>query len=78
MYAVETWVAKAAPEENPPRVMELESMDKTVGKAFPSDGGGRGTQPFAVKKSPKRLQIKSLACMLSEIQNYSKCVCLLL
>ena len=68
MY-LKTWVAKQAPEENPPRVMEFESMDKTVGKMFPSDGGGKGTQPFAVKKSPKRLQIKSLACMLSEIQN---------
>ena len=30
MYAVETWVEKAAPEENPPRVMVLESMDETV------------------------------------------------
>ena len=49
--------------------MELESMDETVGKVFPSDGGGKGTQPFAAKKSPKRLQIKSLVCMLSEIQN---------
>ena len=73
-----TCVEKAAPEENPPRVMELESMDETVGKVFPSDGGGKGTQPFAVKKSPKRLQIKSLACMLSEIQNETKCICLLL
>ena len=65
---LKTWLEKLAPEENPPRVMELESMDETVGKVFP-DGGGVGTQPFAVKKSPKRLQIKSLACMLFEIQN---------
>ena len=65
---LKTWDEKLAPEENPPRVMELASMDETVGKVFP-DGGGVGTQPFAVKKSPKRLQIKSLACMLSEIQN---------
>ena len=74
---LETWDEKLAPEENPPRVMELASMDETVGKVFP-DGGGVGTQPFAVKKSPKRLQIKSLACMLSEIQNETKCICLLL
>ena len=33
---LKTWVEKAAPEENPPRVMELESIDKTVGKVFPS------------------------------------------
>ena len=65
---LKTWLEKLAPEENPPRVMELESMDETVGKVFP-DGGGVGTQPFAVKKSPKRLQIKSLACMLFEILN---------
>ena len=74
---LKTWLEKLAPEENPPRVMELESMDETVGRVFP-DGGGVGTQPFAVKKSPKRLQIKSLACMLSEIQNETKCICLLL
>ena len=74
---LKTWLEKLAPEENPPKVMELASMDETVGKVFP-DGGGVGTQPFAVKKSPKRLQIKSLACMLSEIQNETKCICLLL
>ena len=74
---LKTWLEKLAPEENPPKVMELESMEETVGKVFP-DGGGVGTQPFAVKKSPKRLQIKSLACMLSEIQNETKCICLLL
>ena len=74
---LKTWDEKLAPEENPPKVMELESMEETVGKVFP-DGGGVGTQPFAVKKSPKRLQIKSLACMLSEIQNETKCICLLL
>ena len=27
---LKTWVEKAAPEENPPNVMELESMDETV------------------------------------------------
>ena len=65
---LKTWLEKLAPEENPPKVMELASMDETVGKVFP-DGGGVGTQPFAVKKSPKRLQMKSLVCMLSEVQN---------
>ena len=44
---LKTWLEKLAPEENPPRVMELESMEETVGKVFP-DGGGVGTQPFAV------------------------------
>ena len=65
---MKTWLEKLAPEENPPKVMELASMDETVGKVFP-DGGGVGTQPFAVKKSPKRLQMKSLVCMLPKIQN---------
>ena len=65
---LKTWLEKLAPEENPPKVMELASMDETVGKVFP-DGGGVGTQPFAVKKSPKRLQMKSLVCMLPKIQN---------
>ena len=54
-----TWVERLAPEENPPRVIELGSIVETVGKVLPPDVGGGGKQPFTDRKSPKRQTIKN-------------------
>ena len=50
-----TWVAKLAPEENPPKVMEFGLTDATVGNWSPT-GGGSGKQPKDMAKIPKTVQ----------------------
>ena len=62
-----TWVERLAPDENPPRVIELGSIVETVGKVLPPDVGGGGKQPFTDRKSPKRQTIKNWACILYEM-----------
>ena len=39
-----TCVAKLAPDEKPPTVMEFASMDGTLGKELPEGGGGVGVR----------------------------------
>ena len=39
-----TCVAKLAPDEKPPTVMEFASMDGTLGKELPDGGGGVGVR----------------------------------